>query len=71
MHSHYFFENQLPERNMKMTITSTIVLAILSSAIASPTPNVKRAGEVQGFDISHYQSDVNFESAYDGDLRFV
>ncbi|KAI7230436.1 hypothetical protein KC330_g6942 [Hortaea werneckii] len=54
-----------------MMITSAILLSFLSSAIASPTPNVKRAGEVQGFDISHYQSNVNFGSAYDGGLRFV
>ncbi|KAI7351828.1 hypothetical protein KC354_g12255 [Hortaea werneckii] len=56
---------------MNNMMTSAVVLAILSSAIASPTPNMKRAGEVQGFDISHYQSNVNFESAYDGGLRFV
>lgn len=54
-----------------MMINSAILLSFLSSAIASPTPNVKRAGEVQGFDISHYQSNVIFESAYDGGLRFV
>lgn len=27
--------------------------------------------DVQGFDISHYQSSVNFAGAYAGGLRFV
>ncbi len=44
---------------MKATLVS--LLALANGALAS----------VQGFDISHYQSSVNFAAAYSSGARFV
>ena len=46
------------------------ILALAGLAAAFPSQLSKRA-EVQGFDISHYQPNVNFKSAYEDGLRFV
>lgn len=49
----------------------TYMLLVALSAAAIATPHQKRS-TVLGFDISHYQGTVDFESAYnDGGLRFV
>ena len=68
---------------MKLT-TSIAILSAICGAIAAPLEDApalvledrdasitERASGVQGFDISHYQSSVNFKSAYSGGLRFV
>jgi GH25 family lysozyme M1 (1,4-beta-N-acetylmuramidase) len=44
------------------------IAGLLGAALANPL--VKRAG-VQGFDISHYQSTVDFKGAYGAGSRFV
>ncbi|KAF2760314.1 putative N,O-diacetyl muramidase [Pseudovirgaria hyperparasitica] len=46
------------------------LLSALSVALASPVGFEKRA-TVEGFDISHYQSSVDFAGAYNAGLRFV
>lgn len=57
---------------MKLTI-STIALA--AGALAAPieeTRDVEKRAVVYGFDVSHYQSSVDFNAAYNsGGLRFV
>ncbi|KAK8044895.1 Glycoside hydrolase- superfamily [Apiospora rasikravindrae] len=47
---------------------SAALLALLSSTALMGTA---QAAEVQGFDISHYQPNVNFRSAYSAGARFV
>lgn len=46
------------------------VAAVASVAIASDKPT-KRNGVTYGFDVSGYQPNVDFTSAYNGGLRFV
>ncbi|MCJ1459432.1 hypothetical protein MMC28_009810 [Mycoblastus sanguinarius] len=53
---------------MKLSIVSP--LFALSIVHAAPAVIEKRA-TVQGFDISHYQSTVNFQGAYNSGARFV
>ncbi|KAK4496308.1 hypothetical protein PRZ48_012288 [Zasmidium cellare] len=57
---------------MKLTL-STIAFAI--GALAAPveeTRDIEKRATVYGFDISHYQSSVDFNAAYNsGGLRFV
>ncbi|KAL9081745.1 MAG: hypothetical protein Q9159_007078 [Coniocarpon cinnabarinum] len=45
-----------------------LVLTLASVATALP---LARRAEVQGFDISHYQPNVDFEAAYSSGARFV
>lgn len=53
-----------------MKSNSVIVVGLVSAAIAAPT--IQKRSTVYGFDISHYQSSVDFDAAYnDGGLRFV
>lgn len=55
-------------------MTSTIktaTLSLLLAAAANAGPLEARASGVQGFDISGYQSDVDFASAYGAGARFV
>lgn len=40
-------------------------------ALALPSPNLEERATVQGFDISHYQANVNFQAAYNSGARFV
>jgi GH25 family lysozyme M1 (1,4-beta-N-acetylmuramidase) len=50
---------------------SLLTLATLATA-ALAAPAVEKRDTVYGFDISHYQSSVDFNAAYgDGGLRFV
>lgn len=47
------------------------MLALVGLAAAVPAELSKRA-EVKGFDVSHYQPNVDFKAAYNtGGLRFV
>lgn len=49
----------------------TSILALVGLAAAVPAELSKRA-EVKGFDVSHYQPNVDFKAAYNtGGLRFV
>ncbi|KAJ8607700.1 hypothetical protein MRB53_040088 [Persea americana] len=54
---------------IKITPMHITLLAILAVSIAA-SPLSKRS-TVQGFDISHYQGTVDFDSAYDSGARFV
>jgi GH25 family lysozyme M1 (1,4-beta-N-acetylmuramidase) len=47
---------------MKLDLKQTAVL-LASASVAQAT--------VQGFDISHYQANVNFAAAYNSGARFV
>lgn len=52
-----------------MLFSSTLALVGLAAAV--PEELSKRA-EVKGFDVSHYQPNVDFKAAYNtGGLRFV
>ena len=53
---------------MKHTVLS--ILLSLGVALATPT-NLEKRATVQGFDISHYQATVDFQSAYNDGARFV
>lgn len=44
---------------------------LLAAGVASASPLETRASGVQGFDISHYQANVNFAGAYSSGARFV
>lgn len=45
---------------------------VLAFAFTSATPaTIEKRATVQGFDISHYQSSVNFQGAYNSGARFV
>ncbi|EME44573.1 glycoside hydrolase family 25 protein [Dothistroma septosporum NZE10] len=52
---------------MKLTTVLPVVLALSASA----APLTERVSSVQGFDISHHQTSVDFASAYSSGLRFV
>lgn len=60
---------------MKVVASSALAMAVsgLAAPFAEPQAELEtRASSVLGFDISHYQSSVDFSSAYnDGGLRFV
>lgn len=46
------------------------IFALAATAFA--VPHLKKRDSVYGFDVSHYQSSVDFDAAYnDGGLRFV
>lgn len=44
--------------------------SFLTFTYAAPA-NIEKRTTVQGFDISHYQGTINFQSAYDSGARFV
>lgn len=46
-------------------------LAICEAVFALPTDTLEKRATVQGFDISHYQANVNFGGAYSSGARFV
>ena len=53
---------------MKLSLPTIVGIA----STASAAPALQKRSQVLGFDISHYQSSVDFEAAYnDGGLRFV
>ncbi|KAI9925288.1 hypothetical protein ASPWEDRAFT_164167 [Aspergillus wentii DTO 134E9] len=54
-----------------MKITALSLLATAGLAAASPVTIEARANGVQGFDISHYQKDVDYAGAYKAGARFV
>lgn len=59
-----------PEKKLKMKVATVTSLAV-AAAVTAAAPTAKRDA-VYGFDISHYQSNVDFDAAYnDGGLRFV
>lgn len=46
-------------------------LAICQTTFAAPADTLEKRATVQGFDISHYQTSVNFKGAYSSGARFV
>lgn len=52
------------------TVAAVSIYQALAFALPAESPVEKRA-TVQGFDISHYQSNVNFQGAYNSGARFV
>ncbi|OAQ65183.1 glycoside hydrolase, family 25, active site protein [Pochonia chlamydosporia 170] len=56
---------------MKTTAISLGLAALVGSVAASPIEIEERAATVKGFDISGYQSNVDFAKAYAGGARFV
>lgn len=50
---------------------STISLVAAAGAAQAAPKLLSRADGVVGFDISNYQSDVDFQGAYDSGARFV
>ena len=52
-----------------MKLEQLVSVSFLAAATAAP-PLEKRSS-VYGFDVSHYQPDVDFAAAYSGGLRFV
>lgn len=53
-----------------MTLSIVTLASLAAAAVAVPT--LQKRDSVYGFDISHYQSSVDFDAAYnDGGLRFV
>ena len=55
---------------MKLPVASAFLLLSALIHPAAPAPLEKRA-TVQGFDISHYQPNVDFKGAYNSGARFV
>ncbi len=53
-----------------MKLSTVSLLATLGLANAAPA-NIEKRSTVQGFDISHYQPNVNFAGAYSSGARFV
>jgi len=52
-----------------MKLSAISLTAVLG--LASAAPLEERAAGVPGFDISHYQTNVNFQGAYNSGARFV
>ena len=55
---------------MKYITIVTAIISCISRVSAAPTGLAAR-DTVQGFDISNYQSNVDFTGAYNAGLRFV
>ena len=55
---------------MKYITVVTTIISCISTVSAAPAGLAVR-DTVQGFDISNYQSNVNFTGAYNAGLRFV
>jgi hypothetical protein len=53
-----------------MRFSAALLLVVLNLVTATPAPLEKRA-TLQGFDVSHYQPNVNFKAAYNSGARFV
>jgi GH25 family lysozyme M1 (1,4-beta-N-acetylmuramidase) len=56
---------------MKFTFACLIATIGLSVAAPAESSPEARSGTVQGFDISDYQTNVNFGAAYQSGARFV
>ncbi|KAI4125464.1 MAG: hypothetical protein LQ338_004222 [Usnochroma carphineum] len=57
---------------MKFTPAAAALLLCPAVAFALPSsPRIEERDTVQGFDISHYQGNVNFQAAYNSGARFV
>lgn len=57
---------------MKLLLTIAAVSVYQAVAFALPASSpIEKRETVQGFDISHYQSSVNFRGAYSSGARFV
>ena len=54
-----------------MKLSTVSLLAAAGVATAAPAAIDERAASVQGFDISHYQANVDFKGAYSSGARFV
>ena len=52
-----------------MKLSTISLAAALTAAHAAPV--LEKRASVQGFDISHYQPDVDFKGAYSSGARFV
>ncbi|KAL8919743.1 MAG: hypothetical protein Q9208_006609 [Pyrenodesmia sp. 3 TL-2023] len=52
------------------TLAAVSIYQVLAFALPASSPIEKRA-TVQGFDISHYQANVNYRGAYNSGARFV
>jgi hypothetical protein len=50
---------------------STVSIAVAASVAHAAPQLLSRADGVQGFDISNYQADVDYQGAYDSGARFV
>ncbi|KAG8528619.1 uncharacterized protein KY384_006306 [Bacidia gigantensis] len=52
---------------------ASTLLTVCASALASAAPSgeLEKRATVKGFDISHYQTSVDFNAAYSGGARFV
>ena len=49
----------------------TISLFVALGFVDAAPSNLEKRATVQGFDISHYQGTVDFQSAYNSGARFV
>lgn len=47
------------------------LFSLAAMTVAAPMGSLLPRSSVQGFDVSHYQTSVDFASAYSGGLRFV
>ena len=56
---------------MKISAIFCSSVVSLSVALALPSKDLNKRSSVKGFDVSGYQPNVNFGSAYSGGLRFV
>ncbi|KAL8716226.1 MAG: hypothetical protein Q9220_000131 [cf. Caloplaca sp. 1 TL-2023] len=56
---------------MKLSIGFSFAAICQAAVLALPTDLLEKRSTVQGFDISHYQTSVNFKGAYSAGARFV
>ena len=57
---------------MKLSIVPVFLALALTQAAPTPAPaSLEKRATVQGFDISHYQANVDFKAAYNSGARFV
>ena len=56
---------------MKLVSTIGVVAICQAAALAVPADKLEKRATIQGFDISHYQSTVNYQGAYNSGARFV
>ena len=56
---------------MKLTLTFAVAAVCQAAALASPVGDLDKRDTVKGFDISNYQSTVNYQGAYNSGARFV
>lgn len=47
------------------------LLFLSALTVAAPTTPIEKRATVQGFDLSHYQANVDFQGAYNDGARFV